>query len=123
MRILSIIAVIIVLFSSCDSGPFINHSLDVEKMGNCVDVPIGFKVTSNTNGQRYEFNSCLADEYNKKSYLVGRSGDTILVDLKNQESQHQSLYKVTLDIDASPGYTHIKIGNQVMQVFATAAKY
>ena len=95
----------LIIFSSC-SDSFINHSLKFEKLGACTNELIPVKMLSNIAGERYEFVSCLGDDFDGKNYLVERKGDSIIVSFPKSRV-NPTAYKLTLDIDAKPAYRHI----------------
>lgn len=99
------------LFLSC-SNSFINHELKSEKLGDCAGYSRNIKVTSNINGKRYEFYSCLDDGYNGSDYTLTRNGDSIMVSFPRTGSQKKSLYKLILDVDAKPGYRYISLDDR-----------
>jgi hypothetical protein len=116
----TILFVIVVLLASCtSSGPFINHTLTAEKIGDCAGQPPQYLMNSNTNGERYEFNYCLNDGYNADSASIERTGDTLLLELHDVAGKNKALYKLTLDVDANPPYHFIKLGDQVITLVAT----
>jgi len=109
--------VIVIVFSSCENKPFINSALKAEKSGDCSQRTTNCKVSANTNGERYEFDYCLKDDFDEKNYSVSRSGDTLVVSFPEPAAtDNKQLYKLTLDIDANPKYNHIKLGDQVIDV-------
>ncbi len=105
MRYLFIIISCCVFFSCSDS--FINHKLAFEKAGDCNGEPKPIRVISNINGERYEFDCCLDDDFDGKKYKVERTGDSILVNFPRTGGKKQSRFMLTLDIDAKPRYGHI----------------
>ncbi|HMK05590.1 MAG TPA: hypothetical protein VK489_15420 [Ferruginibacter sp.] len=113
MRYLFIICIFF-LFSCSDS--FINHDLEFEKLGDCSGLETPVKVTSNINGQRYEFRRCLDDDFDGKDYSVERSGDSILVNFPKTTAKKHAEYNLILDIDAKPKYHHILIDGQELAV-------
>jgi len=104
MKYLLLVATICFLTSCSDS--FINHTLKYEKRGDCNKELAPIKMTSNINGERYEFTGCLDENFNGKDYVVERKGDTILLSFLSKGFQ-QKLFNLTLDVDAKPAYRHI----------------
>jgi hypothetical protein len=102
------------LFSCSDS--FINHELKSEKLGDCNDHYQGIKMLSNINGERYEFLSCIDDNFNDKNYTLVRRGDSIIVDFPKTAAQKKSLFKLILDVDAKPNYHHIILDGREVTV-------
>lgn len=107
---------IIAMLSSC-SDSFVNHELKVERNGDCSQQRQPVKMISNINGERYEFEYCLADGYDGKDYTVVRKGDSLLVSFP-KASAKTALYKLILDIDAKPAYHEILLGDQIVHVVA-----
>lgn len=108
---------LIITFSSC-SNSFINHQLKAEKIGDCTNETVPIKMNSNINGERYEFNLCLDDNFDGKNYTIDRSGDSLIVNIPVTTNK-TALYKLTLDIDAKPAYHHIKLGDQTLVIVPT----
>ncbi len=72
---------------------------------------------SNINGERYEFFSCIDEEFNQKDYSLTRTGDSIIVDFPKTEAKKKALYRLILDVDAKPKYHHIIIdGREILVV-------
>jgi hypothetical protein len=95
----------IIACCSC-SDTFINHKLNYEKIGSCNNEASAVKIMSNIAGERYEFVSCLNDNFDGKNYLVERKGDSIVVSFP-KDGTAKAAFKLTLDIDAKPAYHHI----------------
>ncbi len=101
------------LFCSC-SDSFINHKLEYKKQGPCAGEQTPINMVSNINGERYEFESCIDDNFDGKNYSVERVGDSIVVNFP-KASELKSSFKLTLDIDAKPAYHHIVLdGREVL---------
>ena len=74
-------------------------------------------MTENTFGEHYEFNRCLVEGFNTDDYLIERKGDTLVLSFpKEQVNEQKALYKLDLDIHASPKYNFIKLGKEVLQI-------
>jgi hypothetical protein len=120
MKILSLIITIAVL-SSCANKPFINSTLKAKKTGDCSEQLTPTEMNKNINGERYEFESCLPDNFDEKNFTVTRQGDTLLFDTPEPQANAKTvLYKLTLDIDAYPQYKYIKLGGQVLDIGISA---
>jgi aconitase A len=104
------------LFSCSDT--FINHTLSFEKAGDCTAYQPGIKMVSNINGERYQFDCCMDESFNGKNYTIERKGDTINVSFP-KASARQSLFKITLDIDAKPAYHLINIDGKEIHIVAS----
>ncbi len=107
-------SVIIFSLSSC-SNSFINHRMNAEKIGACNQQTVPVKMISNINGERYEFNYCLDEDFNGKNYSIERKGDSLLLKFP-AATKKTALYKLTLDIDAKPAYHHIVLGDQTLEI-------
>lgn len=99
------------LFFSCSNTPFVNHKLTATKTGDCNSdaAPAKVNVISNINGERFEFESCLGENFDSKNYTVERTGDSLFVKLQPATNNSLALYKIVLDIDAKPAYRYISI--------------
>lgn len=112
------VTILIFLFS-CKAGPYINHSLKAERIGDCSATLTGCSMTENTNGEHYEFNQCLVEDFDTDDYLVERHNDTLVLSFpKERANEQMALYKLDLDIHANPKYNYIKLGRQVLQISA-----
>lgn len=111
---------VIVFLAGC-SDAFINHSLKAEKIGPCANAPVPVKVISNINGERFEFQYCLAEGFDGKNYTVERSGDSLLVKFPGEGNKSTS-YKIILDIDAKPRYNFITLGDGGQTITMKAAE-
>jgi hypothetical protein len=109
---------IIFLFASC-SNAFINHKMQVEKLGACTDEITPIKMTGNINGERYEFTTCLDDGFDGKNYTIERHADSLLLKLPEIVTPKTSLYKLILDVDAKPPYHHITLRGQTLEIVPT----
>lgn len=107
------------LFISC-SDSFINHELKYEKLGDCRSTENNIQMTSNINGERYEFLCCLDDDFNGKNYTVDRAGDSIVVSFPKAITKKQILYSLKLDIDAKPAYHHIVLDGKEITIIPSA---
>jgi hypothetical protein len=109
-------ALVVVLLSSCASGPFINYTLMAERVGNdCSKATGQCNVDANTAGERYTFDYCLKDGFDEKSASMERRGDTMVLNLPEpSEGDTIALYKLTLDLDTDPKYNHIQLGDKTV---------
>ena len=110
-------AITLTFLSSC-SNSFINHKLTAEKIGECQQQTLPVKMSSNINGERYEFQYCLEEDFNGRDYTIERKGDSLLVKFP-AITKKTALYKLTLDIDAKPAYHHITLGDQTLEIAPT----
>jgi hypothetical protein len=111
----TLILITIVFLSSCGPDTYINHKLQAEKMGaDCNNEITPVKITSNINGEHYEFEHCLAEGFDATNYTVERKGDSIVVTFPEPANKPTVLYKLTLDIDAYPAYSNISLGGRTI---------
>lgn len=103
------------LFISC-SNSFINHNLTYEKVGDCAGISGAINMTSNINGERYEFYSCIDEGFDGKSYSVERKGDSMIVKFPKTGATIKAGYKFILDIDAKPAYRYIILDGRELQM-------
>ena len=109
--------ILLVLFASCKGGSYINHDLKAERIGDCSATLTACTMTENTFGEHYEFDRCLVEGFNTDDYLIERKGDTLVLSFpKEQANEQKALYKLNLDIHASPKYNFIKLGKEVLQI-------
>jgi hypothetical protein len=109
--------ILLVLLASCKGGTYINHDLKAERIGDCSATLTACTMTENTFGEHYEFNRCLVEGFNTDDYLIERKGDTLVLSFpKEQLNEQKALYKLNLDIHASPKYNFIKLGTEVLQI-------
>jgi hypothetical protein len=109
----------LILLFSCKAGPYINHSLSAERIGDCSATVTACTMTENTNGEHYVFNRCLVENFNTDDYLIERKGDTLILSFpKETAGEQQALYKLHLDVHANPKYNYIKLGRETLQISA-----
>lgn len=99
---------ILAVVCSCTNGPFINHKLKFEKLGDCTNGEKIITMKSNIAGERYEFESCLDANFDGTTYAVERKGDTLVVTFQRQ-GDAKAAFNIKLDIDAFPVYNFISI--------------
>jgi hypothetical protein len=114
MRYLFILACSCIFLSCSDS--FVKHKLKFEKLGDCTEKETPVKMTSNTNGERYEFISCIDDVFDGKNYTVDRKGDSIIVNFPKTTGSKKSNFSLILDIDAKPRYNYISLNGQELNI-------
>jgi hypothetical protein len=109
--------IIMALLASCKGGTYINHDLKAERIGDCSATLTACTLTENSFGEHYEFNRCLVEGFNTDDYLIERKGDTLVLTFpKEKNDEPKALYKLHLDIHASPKYNYIKLGTEVLQI-------
>src|ERR1700716_4282863 len=103
MRLIIFLSIFLA-FHSCASKPFLKHKLQYKKINSdCTAQDPGYKMNSNINGERYEFQECLDTDFDGKNYSVDRKGDTVVVSFANvMKKKSKSLFGITLDIDTYP---------------------
>jgi hypothetical protein len=106
---------------SCDRKPYVEHKLKFEKVADdCKDQQSYFRMNSNFGGERYEFEKCLATDFNDDQLSSERRGDTVLVNFKKASAgQANKVYHITLDIDSYPGYHFLTIDQETYSISST----
>jgi hypothetical protein len=106
----------LLLLAACNRKPFVNSKLQFEKLSaDCANQNNYFKMVANINGERYEFQDCLPDNFSKDQMNVTRQGDTVVVAFP-KPAGNKDLFKLTLDIDSYPRYHFITIGASTYEV-------
>ena len=113
--------IVLVYIISCDRKPYVEHKLKFEKVSDdCKDQQTYFRLNSNFGGERYEFEKCLAADFNDEQLSTERRGDTVLVIFKkNSAPQNNKVYHITLDIDSYPAYHFLTIDNDTYSISPT----
>jgi len=62
-------------------------------------------MNSNLDGERYEFQSCLDADFQKGQITSFQVNDTTVVVKFERKNSKQSLYKLTIDVEAYPRYS------------------
>ncbi|MDP4262654.1 MAG: hypothetical protein Q8941_08995 [Bacteroidota bacterium] len=110
------IALLLVLMTACKTRPFVKHGLEFEKVAdNCKAMNTGFKMNSNLNGERYEFQRCLDADFKKEQLTSIRQGDTIVLKFERKNTQ-QALYNLIVDLDAYPRYNFLTIDDNTFPI-------
>ena len=106
-----LILILSIYIISCDRKPFVEHKLKFEKVADdCKEQQSYFRLNSNFGGERYEFEKCLAADFNEEQLSTERRGDTVMVIFKKAtENQNNKVYHITLDIDSYPAYHFLTI--------------
>jgi hypothetical protein len=109
-------SLLMVVFAGCKSTPFVKHDLSFEKVSDdCSAMNPGFKMNSNLNGERYEFQRCLDADFKKEQLTHERQGDTIVLKFERKNSK-QALYNLTIDLDAYPRYNFLAIDGNTFPI-------
>lgn len=99
------IIILMALFVSCKTKPFVKHSLEFEKIADgCSNAASSISMNSNLNGERFEFQSCLDADFKKEQVTSSQLNDTTVMIKFERKNSQQALYKLTIDIDAWPRY-------------------
>ena len=107
---------ITVLMTGCKTKPFVKHEVQFEKLGdNCDAMNSGFKMNSNLNGERYEFERCLDADFTKEQLSSIQKGDTVELKFERKNAS-QALYKLTVDVDAYPRYNTLIIDGAAIAI-------
>jgi len=115
---LTILLLIVAVFNSCASKPFLKHKMQYKKINiDCSALDPGYKMNSNINGERYEFQECLDSDFDGNNYTVERKGDTVVVSFAGaMKNKSKSLFGITLDIDTYPRYNFMTIGDYTFAI-------
>ncbi len=103
---------------SCGDEEYFKTNIKLSKLAaGCADKETHFAMESNINGERYNFNVCLEDNYDAKNCSVTKSHDTVFVNFKRAAVTDLVTYKASIDIDTYPRYNYIIIdGNSFVVV-------
>lgn len=104
-----------ILLGSCNDT-YVNHKIEFSKTGGCENLSAGVQLESNIAGDRYLFHQCLPENFTEKDYSVTRNGDTLVVSFPRKTDQPKAAFALTLDIDANPRYSFIRLGDLVMAI-------
>ena len=111
---------IVFTFVSCETKPFLKHSMKFEKVSdNCSAIDNKFKMNSNLNGERYEFQRCLDADFQKSQLTSIRQGDTVVLKFERTESK-QALYDIIVDVDSYPRYNFLTIDGNTFIIVPTS---
>lgn len=118
--ILAILSVAI-LINACKEQVYLHHKLKFEKVAaNCSGEQQSFQMNSNINGERYEFNKCLPENFAKEQMTIARQGDTVVVHFEGPaKDERQSEFHVVLDIDTYPRYNFLTIDGDTFIIVPT----
>jgi len=107
-------------FFSCKTKPFVKVDVKAEKlMAECSKKSEEVALNSNIGGERFEFEECLAYNFDSKLVTADRKGDTLVVNIPRPGvGVPRSLYKLTMDVDAYPRYGFIAIGENTFTIVA-----
>ncbi|MBI1341795.1 MAG: hypothetical protein GC171_02545 [Terrimonas sp.] len=101
---------------SCKTKPFLKVSLKSEKLrDDCKGMDMAFRMNSNLNGERYEFQRCLDADFSKEKFEALREGDTVVLKFKRTGSR-QALFDITIDIDSYPRYNFLTIDGETFPI-------
>lgn len=106
-----VVFLFVLIVCSCNRTPFVNHKLKFEKVSdNCSEQQAYFRMISNFGGERYEFEKCLAADFNDEQISSERKGDTVLINFKKAaDGKPAAVFHITLDIDSYPPYRFLTI--------------
>ena len=79
---------LMVVTASCKTKPFLKHSMKFEKVADdCSGLSNSFKMNSNLNGERYEFQRCLDVDFQKTQLTSIRQGDTVILKFERTKTK------------------------------------
>jgi hypothetical protein len=107
---------------ACKEQHYLHHKLKFEKVAdNCAGGQQSFQMNSNINGERYEFNKCLSENFAKENVTYARQGDTVVVHFeKPGANTKQSEFHIILDIDTYPRYNFLTIDEDTFIIVPTS---
>lgn len=109
--------ILVLLLTSCGEDEYIKSGINLSRIAaGCADKETHFAMESNINGERYNFNICLEDNYDAKNCSVTKSHDTVFVNFKKGLTADLVTYKATIDIDTYPRYNYIIIDGNAFVV-------
>ncbi|MBS1621996.1 MAG: hypothetical protein JST10_03990 [Bacteroidetes bacterium] len=76
-------------------------------------------MNSNINGERYEFNKCLPENFSKDNVEFSRQGDTVVVKFEKNVNAKKSEFHVIIDIDTYPRYHFLTIDGDTFIIVPT----
>lgn len=103
---------------ACKTKPFVKVEVKSEKlMAECSKKSDQVSLNSNIGGERFEFEDCLAYNFEGKDVTAVQKGDTVVVTIpRPADGQPKSLYKLIVDVDAYPRYSYITIGDNTYTI-------
>lgn len=115
MKYLGLIFLLACLIS-CKTEPFLKHSMKFEKISeSCQGIDNKFKMNSNLNGERFEFQRCLDFDFQKDQLVSFRQGDTVVLKFERKNSK-QALYDIIVDVDSYPRYNFLTIDDNTFLI-------
>lgn len=116
MKIQTILILSLILLG-CETKPFLKHELKFSKVKeNCVGISPAFRMNSNLNGERYEFQRCLDADFTKEGMESMRQGDTVVIRFKTTAGKAKATYDIILDIDSYPRYNFLTIDGETFPI-------
>ena len=107
---------LLVCLISCKTEPFLKHSMKFEKVSeDCSGISNKFKMNSNLNGERYEFQLCLDSDFQKGQLTSIRQGDTVVLKFERKNAK-QALYDIIVDVDSYPRYNFLTIDDNTFLI-------
>lgn len=111
-----LITIVIAVIAGCKTKPFLKHDLKFEKVAdNCDKMDASFKMNSNLNGERYEFQRCLDADFQKEKFTSVRQGDTVVLKFERKNPK-QALYNIIVDVDSYPRYNFLTIDDNTFPI-------
>ena len=111
-----LITIVIVIITGCKTKPFLKHDLEFEKVAdNCDQMSASFKMNSNLNGERYEFQRCLDIDFQKEKFTSIRQGDTVVLKFERKNAK-QAMYDIIVDVDSYPRYNFLTIDDNTFPI-------
>ena len=115
-----LIAFLLMAMVGCETKPFTKHELKFSKVkDDCQGMNPAFKMNSNLNGERYEFQRCLDGDFNAGQLESIRQGDTVVLKFTRTPGAKQALYDLIVDVDSYPRYNFLTIDGETFTIIPT----
>lgn len=105
---------------SCETKPYTKHELKFSKVKeDCQGMNAAFKMNSNLNGERYEFQRCLDTDFNEGQLASIRQGDTVILKFTRTPGKQQAIFDLIVDVDSYPRYNFLTIDGETFSIIPT----
>lgn len=108
-------------FLGCETKPFTKHELKFSRVkDDCQGMSAAFKMNSNLNGERYEFQRCLDEDFSASQLESIRQGDTVVLKFTRTPGKKQAMYDLIVDVDSYPRYNFLTIDGETFTIIPTS---
>lgn len=116
-----IMGLILLAVMGCETKPFTKHELKFSKVKeDCQGMSAAFKMNSNLNGERYEFQRCLDEDFKAGQLESIRQGDTVVLKFNRTPGKKQAMYDLIVDVDSYPRYNFLTIDGETFTIIPTS---